>query len=63
MDTGTCTWVFYKIFSGMYPNRTYGFSLPEVLWKVVAKMPIFVISPVTINILIGFKAVTQVLQV
>ena len=49
--------------SGMYPNWTHGFSSPAGLWKVVTRVPFFVISPVAINTMIGFKEVTQVTQV
>ena len=37
-------------------------SLPAGLWKVMLRVPVFVISPVVLNKLIGFKEVTQVLQ-
>ena len=58
----TCPWVWLKILSGMYPNQTYGFASIAVLWKVVARMPFFVIEPVTINKLIVFKDVPQNIQ-
>ena len=59
------TWprAWLQIFSELYPNRTYGFSSPNGLWKVVATVPFFVISPVAIDTLIGFKAVPLVIQV
>ena len=63
IDTETCPRVWLKIFIGPYPNRTHGFSSPKGLWKVVARVPVFVISTVTINTFIGFKAVPQVIQV
>ena len=40
----------------MYPNNTYAF-FPTCLRKAVARVPVFVISPVVINILIGFKSI------
>ena len=46
--------------SGPYPKWTYGFSSPTVLWEVVARVTVFVISPVIIKALVGFKEVTQV---
>ena len=33
-------WAWLKIFSGLYPNRTYGFSSPAGLWKVVARVTV-----------------------
>ena len=36
----TCTRVWLKIFSGPYTNRTYIFSPPSGLWKVVMRVPI-----------------------
>ena len=37
----SCPQVCQKIFSGPYPNRTYRFTLPADLWKVVARVPVF----------------------
>ena len=47
----------------MYPNRTYRFAPPEGLWKVMARVTVFVTSLVVINTLIGFKSVSKVIQV
>ena len=58
--TETFPWVLLQISSGPYPNRTYGFASPTCLWKVVARLPVFVIEPVAINTLICFNAVPQV---
>ena len=58
----TFPWVYLKIFSWTYPNRAYGFSSPTGLWKVVARVPVFVIAPVDINTMIGFKKVTSVIK-
>ena len=44
-----------KLTVGRIPNQKYGFASPTGFWKVVARVTVFVISPVTINILIGFK--------
>ena len=63
IDPETCSKVWLKIFSRPYTKRTYGFALPAGLWKVVARVTVFVISPVAINTLIGFKAVPQFIQV
>ena len=52
-----------QVVGGTYPNRTYVFSSPTVLWEVVARVLVFVIAPVAINILIGLKEVPQVIQV
>ena len=52
-----------KIVSVTYPNIKYGFTSPAGLWKVLDRVLIFVISPVAINKLIGFKAVTQFLTI
>ena len=49
-----------KIVSGPYSNLKYGFDSPAGLWKVVARVPVFVIALVAINELIGLKAVPQV---
>ena len=38
------------------------FASPSGLWKVVARVPCFVMSNAAINAFIGFKAVPQVLQ-
>ena len=58
-----CPWVWFKIVSGMYPNRTYILDSTPGLWKFMARVPVFVISPVVINTLIGFKAVPHVIKV
>ena len=63
IDNETCPQMCQKMFSGMYPNRTYGFSPPTGLWRFVARVLVFVISHIVINKLIGFKAVTKVIQV
>ena len=60
IDTETFYQVCSKIVSWPYPNQTYGFASHSGLWKIVARVPVFVISPVVINILIGFRAVPQV---
>ena len=60
IDPETCTGMWLKIVSGTYPNQTYGFSSPAGLWKVVTRVPVFMVSPVVMNTLIGFKAVLQV---
>ena len=59
IDPETFPWVCYKIVSGPYTNFTYKFSSHAGLWKVVVRVPVFVISPVIINTLICFKSVTQ----
>ena len=56
IDPGNCPWVWFQIVSGMYPNCTYIFNFSADLWKVVARVPVFVIAPAAINTLIGFKA-------
>ena len=38
IDTVTVPRVWLKIVSGTYPNRTYGFSSPTGLWRVVVRM-------------------------
>ena len=53
-----CAWL--KIVSGPYPKQTHRFASPTGLWKVVERVPVFMISPVAINILIGLEAVTQI---
>ena len=60
IDPETCPQVWLQIISGQYPNRTYWFYSPTGLWKVLVRLPFFVIAPVEINTLIGFKAVPQV---
>ena len=45
---------------GCILNMTYRFDSTAGLWKVVSRMPVLVIAPVSINTLIGFKAVIQV---
>ena len=55
------TWVCWKIFSGPYSNYTYLFSTHAGLCKVVMRVTIFVVSPIIINALIGFKEISQVL--
>ena len=49
-----------KFVSGPYPKWTYVFAFLVGLCKFVARVPVFVIAPVDINKLIGFKAVPQV---
>ena len=63
INTETRPRVWLKFVSGMYPNRTYRFDSPAGLWKVVVRVPVFVISLVGINTFIGFKEVPQVIQV
>ena len=63
IDTETFPQVWFKIFIGPYPNQTYRFASPEGLWKVVARVPFFVISTATINKLVVFKAFHLVIQV
>ena len=41
IDPETCPWVLLQIFSGLYPNWTYGLASPAGLCKVVAWAPIF----------------------
>ena len=60
IDTETFPWVWFQVFSGMFTNRTYVFDSPSFLWNVVARMPGFVILPVAMNTLIGFKVVPEV---
>ena len=55
--------VWLQIFSVMYPNSTHVFTSPAGLWKIVVRVAIFFVSHVTINTLIGFKAVPQALQI
>ena len=56
-------WDSLKIVSGPYPNWTNIFDSPAGLWKVMSMVMVFLIAPVDINTLIGFKAVPQFLQV
>ena len=46
-----------------YSNRTYRFASLTGLFKVVARVLIFVISPVSINTMIGYKVFPQGLRV
>ena len=41
IDPETFPWVFKKIFSGPYPNCTYGFSSTKGLRKVVTRVTVF----------------------
>ena len=50
-----------NLFSGTYPNQTYRFSSPAGLYKIVVRVMVFVISPVSINVFISFKAVPKIL--
>ena len=52
-----------QIFSGTYPKRTYTFASPAGLWKVMARVAVFLIPAVVINTFTGFNAVPHVLQV
>ena len=52
-----------KLLVGRIPNWTYKFASPAGLWKVMARVPFFVISSVTINALFSLKGVPQVIQV
>ena len=63
VDTETCPWLYTQFVSGTFPNRTYGFDSPAGFWKEFAKVPGFVISPVAVDTLTGFKSVPQVVQV
>ena len=56
----TCPRVLLHIFSGPYPKYAYVFASPAGLWKVVARVSLFAISPVFVNTWIGFKIVPQV---
>ena len=60
IDPENCPWVLLKMVSGPYTNWTCGFTPPAGLWKVVAAVTVFVIAPVAIGTLIGFKAVPEV---
>ena len=55
IDPETCPQVWLKFFCGPYPKRIYVFASPTGLWKVAARLPVFVILPVVINIFIVFK--------
>ena len=55
-------WCDIKYSVGHIPNQTYGFYLPTALWKVMERVPVFVISPVAINTLIRFKEVNKVIK-
>ena len=46
-----------KFSVGCIPNLTYGFSPPSGLCKFVVRLPFLVITPVTINTLVGFKGI------
>ena len=63
IDPETCPRVLLQIVSRSYPNWTYVFATPAGSWKVMARVLVFVIEPVVINTLIGFKEVPQVIQV
>ena len=62
IDPETFPWVRLQIVSGKYTNRTYTFSSPAGLWKVVVRVTVFVILPVAINTLIVIKADPKVIQ-
>ena len=62
IDPETCPQLWLQIFSGLYPSQTYGFASSVGLWKVVSRVPVIVIGPVSINTLIFFKVVPQVIQ-
>ena len=62
MDPGDYPMVLLKVVRGTYSKRTYGFDSPAGLWKVLMRVTVFVIAPVAINALIGFKSVPQVLS-
>ena len=56
-----------KLYSGVLENFQWEVSKtdiqispPAFMWKVVKMVTVFVIAPVVINALIGFKEVTQV---
>ena len=49
IDPETCPRVQIQIFSWAYPNPTYRFASPAVLWKSMARVPVFVIAPAAIN--------------
>ena len=61
--TENCPHVRLQIVSGPYPKWTYRFDSPVGLYKVVLRVPFFVISPAAINTLIGLKVVPQVITV
>ena len=63
IDPKTCTQVLFQISSEPHPNPTNSFSYHTGLWKVGERVPVFDISPVAINTLIGFKKFHQVVQV
>ena len=63
IDPETCPRVWLQIVYGLYPNRTYWFSSPAGLWKVMTTVLVLIILHVSINTLIGFKTVPQVIQV
>ena len=62
IDPETCPQVGMQFFSGTYPDLKYGFASPAGLCKVVARVPVFVILPVSINTFISFKEVPEILQ-
>ena len=62
IGTETSPWVCLKVFSAPYPNQTYIFASPAGLWKIVARVLVFVISHVVINTFIGFKEFPKVWQ-
>ena len=62
IDPGTFHRMWLKSVSGTYTNRTYGLFPSAGLWKVVARVLVF-ITPVALITLIGFKEFPQVIQV
>ena len=38
VDPETCSWVWFQISCRPYPNWTYRFASPTVLWKVVVRV-------------------------
>ena len=63
IDPETCTWVWLQIYSWPYPHQTNRFVSPARMWEVMARVLVFVISPIAINALISFKEVPQLIQV
>ena len=59
----TCHRVWLQMFSWTYPNRIYIFASPAILWEMVTRVLVFVISHVVINTFIGFQSVPQVIWV
>ena len=64
IDSETCPRVWLKVFHETYPNRTYRFSSPVLLWKVVARVPVecnWLLTPIDLFYWskISFKLFTQ----